>query len=147
MTETSTDTAAGPVAERAPWPAGRYGRRREQRPASRSTVLVLAVLTVLAMTFIGARLYRAYGDGDYTASVTAFDEVTDTQVAVTFLVRMPADGTAVCLVRARDSTGTEVGLEEVTVRPGPDPERTMVTHRLVTTGRPVTGEVKGCHPA
>ncbi|GAA1397271.1 DUF4307 domain-containing protein [Catellatospora coxensis] len=146
MTETSTDTAAGQVAERAPWPAGRYGRRREQRRASRSTVAVLGVLTVLAMTLIGARLYRAYGDGDYTASVTAFD-VSDTQVAVTFLIRMPADGTAVCLVRARDKTGTEVGLEEVTVRPGPDPERTMVTHRLATTGRPVTGEVKGCHPA
>ncbi|WP_155374247.1 DUF4307 domain-containing protein [Catellatospora vulcania] len=147
MTETSTDTAAGPVAERAPWPAGRYGRRREQRRASRSTVAVLALLTALATTLIGVRLYAAYGDGDYTASVTAFDDVTEAQVAVTFLVRLPADGTAVCLVRARDKTGMEVGREEVTVQPGPDPERTVVTHRLVTTGRPVTGEVKGCHPA
>ncbi len=147
MTETSTDTAAGQVAERAPWPAGRYGRRRERRGASRPAVLALALVAALVFTLIGVRLYRAYGDGDYTASVTAFDEITDTQVVVTFMVQLPADGEAVCLVRARDRTGTEIGREEVTVRPGPEPERTMVTHRLVTTGRPVTGEVKGCHPA
>lgn len=147
MTETSTDTAAGQVAERAPWPAGRYGRRRERRRASRAGVAVLAVLAALLGTMIGVRLYSAYGDGDYTASVTSFDEITDAQVVVTFLIRMPADGEAVCLVRARGRTGSEVGQEEITVRPGPDPERTMVTHRLVTSERPVTGEVKGCHPA
>jgi hypothetical protein len=147
VTETSTDTAAGQVSERAPWPAGRYGRRRERRGASRPTVIVLALVAAAVFTLIGVRLYQAYGDGDYTASVTAFDEITDTQVVVTFMIRMPADGQAVCLVRARDKTGAEVGREEITVRPGTDPARTMVTHRLVTTERPVTGEVKGCHPA
>ncbi|MEV4410860.1 DUF4307 domain-containing protein [Catellatospora sp. NPDC049609] len=147
MTETSTDTAAGQVAERAPWPAGRYGRRRERRGLSRPAVLALAAVAALVFTLIGVRLYSAYGDGDYTASVTKFDEITDTQVVVTFLIRMPADGEAVCLVRARDKNGAEVGQQEVAVRPGPEPERTMVTHRLVTTARPVTGEVKGCHPA
>jgi hypothetical protein len=50
-------------------------------------------------------------------------------------------------VRARDATGAEAGREEITVTPGPDADRTVVSHRLVTRTRPITGEVKGCRPA
>ncbi|GHJ45951.1 hypothetical protein Cs7R123_32930 [Catellatospora sp. TT07R-123] len=108
---------------------------------------MLAAVTAVAMAAIGWQLFRAYGDGDYSASVTRFTDMTDTQVVITILVRLPADGDAVCTLRARGASGAQVGQEDVTVSPGPDPARTQVTHRLVTSGRPVTGEVKGCRPA
>jgi hypothetical protein len=107
----------------------------------------MVVAVVLAGGFIAARLFNAYGDGDYTASVTKYDEVTDNQISVTLMVRLPAGGSAICVVRARDLSGAETGREEVRVVAGADPERTMITHRLVTKNRPVTGEVQGCRPA
>ncbi|MDI1460445.1 DUF4307 domain-containing protein [Catellatospora sp. KI3] len=147
MTETSTNTPTGTTGERAPWPAGRYGRRRERRSMPRTAVVALAAVTAVAMSAVGWQLFRAYGDGDYSASVTRFTDMADDQVVITILVRMPADGTATCTLRARNAAGVQVGIEDVTVSPGPDPARTQVTHRLVTSGRPVTGEVKGCRPA
>ncbi len=129
------------------FPPGRYGRRREPRPRSRWLTGVAAVCLAVLAVFVGVSLFNAYGDGDYSHSVTAFTDITDNQVVVTFRVRLPEDGKAVCVVRARDETGAETGSEEITVTAGPDPGRTMVTHRLVTRTRPVTGEVKGCRPA
>lgn len=143
MTETPTTTLpTAPV-----FPAGRYGRRRDGRGASRQTIAAMAVAVILAGGFIAARLFNAYGDGDYTASVTKYDEVTDNQISVTLMVRLPVGGSAICVVRARDLSGAETGREEIRVVAGADPERTMITHRLVTKNRPVTGEVKGCRPA
>jgi hypothetical protein len=100
----------------------------------------------VAATFIGFSLYRAYGEGDFSASVTEF-ATGDDNVVITFLVRMPAGEAARCVLRARDADGAETGREEIIVQPGPDPSRTIASHRLVTRARPVTGEVVGCRPA
>jgi hypothetical protein len=142
VTETPTTTATtAPV-----FPPGRYGRRRSGRGASRRTVAAVAAAVVLAGGLIALRLFNAYGDGDYTAAVTKF-EASDTGVAVTLMVRLPEGGSAVCVVRARDASGAETGREEIRVTAGPEPERTIITHRLPTKTRPVTGEVQGCRPA
>lgn len=129
------------------FPAGRYGRRREDRRTPKWLVGIAAVSFAVAATLVGVNLYQAYGKGDYTASVTKFTDMTDNQVVVTFMVRLPAGGTAKCVVRARDINGAEVGREEITVTPGDDPRSTVVSHRLATSARPVTGEVQGCRPA
>ncbi len=110
-------------------------------------VAVAALAVVAVTTVMGYSLYQAYGVGDYRASVTSFTEVTDNQVVVTFLVRLPEGGSARCVVRARDVTGVETGREEILVKAGPDPGATVASHRLPTRSRPVTGEVQGCHPA
>ncbi len=110
-------------------------------------VAVAAVVMAAAATFVGYSLYRAYGMGDYHASVTSFGNITDNQVVVTFLVRIPEGRSALCVVRARDVTGAETGRAEIVVRPGPDPDQTVASHRLITRSRPVTGEVQGCRPA
>jgi hypothetical protein len=141
------ETPATTSRETTIFPPGRYGRRREARRTPRWLGVVAAVCLAGAATLVGVNLYRAYGDGDYSYSVTGFTDITDNQVVVTFLVRLPREGKAVCAVRARDSTGAETGREEITVTPGPDPGRTVVTHRLITRTRPITGEVKGCRPA
>ncbi|MBB5870342.1 hypothetical protein F4553_003721 [Allocatelliglobosispora scoriae] len=128
------------------FPPGRYGRRRSGKPTSRLLIGVLAVI-MLAMTgWIGVRLYQAYGDTDYSSAVTRFS-LADREVSVEFIVRIPAGASASCIVRARNAAGVEVGRDMIVVDAGVDPARTVATHRLVTSDRPVTGEVEGCVPA
>ncbi|HCT81032.1 MAG TPA: DUF4307 domain-containing protein [Micromonosporaceae bacterium] len=143
MPETHTTTPSSPII----FPAGRYGRRRENRRTPRWLVAIAALVFAAAAATVGVSLYHAYGDGNYSASVTSFTDITDNQVVVTFLVRLPEGGTATCVVRARDVTGAETGRAEIRVIPGPDPSRTIASHRLQTRTRPVTGEVQGCRPA
>lgn len=143
MTETpATTSLARPI-----FPPGRYGRRREPRRTPRWVTVVAAAALAALTGSAGVMLFNAYGERDYSASVTAFADITDTQVVVTFTVRLPAEGSARCAVRARDVTGAETGREEIIVKAGADPGRTVISHRLVTRTRPVTGEVQGCRPA
>lgn len=128
------------------FPPGRYGRRRRPGPATRPVVILLAVALVAVLTYFGVRLYRAYGDQDYSAEVTRFT-TSDSAVDVEFVVRLPEGGRAQCVVRARDAAGLEVGRATVPVVAGADPKRTIATYRLNTSGRPVTGELAGCGPA
>ena len=141
--ETHTTTPVQPII----FPAGRYGRRRDHRSTSRWTVAIAALAAGAVAVVIGLSLFRAYGEGDYRASVTSFTDVTDNQVVVTFQVRLPEGGSAKCVVRARDATGAETGREEIVVKAGPNPGQTVASHRLATRSRPVTGEVQGCRPA
>ncbi|GIH08239.1 hypothetical protein Rhe02_63060 [Rhizocola hellebori] len=143
MPETHTTTPVQPII----FPPGRYGRRREHRSTSRWTVAIAAIAAGAVAAVMGYSLFLAYGEGEYRASVTSFTDVTDNQVVVTFLVRLPEGGAARCVVRARDASGAETGREEILVKAGPDPGQTEATHRLPTRSRPVTGEVEGCHPA
>jgi hypothetical protein len=142
-----TETPATTPAVRPNFPPGRYGRRRDTKRWPRWATLAVAVVLAALAGLAGVNLFKAYGERDYSASVTAFAGVTDTQVVVTFMVRLPAEGSAKCVVRARDETGVEAGREEIIVKAGPDPARTMISHRLITRTRPITGEVQGCRPA
>ena len=143
MPETHTTTPVPPII----FPPGRYGRRRDNRTTPRWKVALVAVVVGAVTAVMGYSLYQAYGEGEYRASVTSFTEVTDNQVVVTFVVRLPEGGAAHCVVRARDITGAETGREEILVKAGPDPGQTLASHRLPTRSRPVTGEVQGCRPA
>ena len=139
MTETH---ATAPV-----FPPGRYGRRRATG-RRRWLPAVLATLVALAGLAIAVRLYQQYGDPLYDAHVVRYTDVTDTQVVVEFQVTVPAGGSAVCVLRARDRAGAEVAREEVRVTAQPGERHPRVVHRLATTGRPVTGEVvRGRAPA
>ncbi len=142
MPETPTTTSPETIV----FPAGRYGRRRSGRRTPRWQVAIGAALVAAVAAVIGVNLYRAYGDGDYTASVTGY-QADDSGIVITFLVRLPEGNAGRCVLRARDASGQEAGREEITVVPGPDPERTVVSHRLATRSRAVTGEVQGCRPA
>jgi hypothetical protein len=128
------------------FPAGRYGRRRSGRRTPRWQVAIGAALVAAVAAVIGVSLYRSYGDGDYSASVTGY-EANDSSIVITFLVRLPEGHAGRCVLRARDANGVETGKEEILVVPGPNPDRTVASHRLATRARAVTGEVQGCHPA
>jgi Domain of unknown function (DUF4307) len=132
-------------ADQPTFPPGRYGRRRTPGAAAKPLVAVLAAVLLAVMTFIGFRLYRAYGDQDYSAEVTRFT-TSDSAVDVEFIVRLPEGGRAQCVVRARDASGLEIGRATVDVSAGAEPEQTVATFRLATKGKPVTGELAGCGP-
>jgi hypothetical protein len=127
------------------FPPGRYGRRRTHRAATRPLVAVLAALLLVVLGYFGFRLYRAYGDQNYSAEVTRFT-TGDSAVDIEFIIRLPDGGRAECVVRARNAAGLEIGRATVPVAAGADPTRTVATYRLVTSGKPVTGELAGCGP-
>ncbi|SCL27916.1 protein of unknown function [Micromonospora nigra] len=143
MTETHATVPPGaPV-----FPPGRYGRRRE--PGRRRPVLttLLALAAVAALGLVSLRLYQQYGNPAYDAQVITYTEITDGQVVVDFRVTVPPGGSAVCLLRARDRDGAEVGRETVTVAAAQGEREIIARHRLATDSRPFIGEVVRCRPA
>lgn len=128
------------------FPPGRYGRQRSARRTPRAVIAAAAAALLVIMTFVGFRLYLAYGKQDYSASVTRFT-TGENAVDVEFVVRLPEGGRAACVVRARNEEGAEIGRAVIEVAAGADPASTVATYRLTTTGRPVTGEVQHCSPA
>ncbi|MEP6464464.1 MAG: DUF4307 domain-containing protein [Frankiaceae bacterium] len=119
-------------------PAGRYGNRRPPR----AFYLVGGAL-LLGLIVVIVYLGHQAGTPDVTYGVRAFS-TGDRSVRITFEVRLPPERTAVCVLRARDRRGVEVGRREVTV-PAPEGDRAVVlTATLTTSARPVTGEVNGC---
>lgn len=143
MTETHATTGTGtPV-----FPPGRYGRRREPRRRRPWLVALLLAVVIAIGAVLALRLYRQYGDPTYDAQVVRYTDITDTQVLIEFRVTVPAGGAAICVVRARSRDGAEVGKAEVRVSAAPDETRPVMTYRLVTTARPINGEVIRCRAA
>ena len=140
MTETpATTPAAAPV-----FPAGRYGRRREQR-RRRPWLLVSALAVVLLGGIMVAYVeYQKYGDPAYDAEVISYTDITDAGLVVHFRVNVPDGATAVCAVRARNRAGATVGAEEVRVNGVPGGDPIVVDHRLATSERAFIGEVLRC---
>ncbi|WP_433393982.1 DUF4307 domain-containing protein [Micromonospora sp. KLBMP9576] len=142
MTETHATLPTGAPA----FPPGRYGRRRAGGRRRPLLVALLVIALTVVMTLVAVRLYRQYGDPNYDAEVITYTGITDSQVLLDFRVNVPTGGSAVCLVRARDRAGAEVGREEVTVTAGPGQRQASTQHRLATTARPFVGEVLRCRP-
>jgi hypothetical protein len=131
------------------FPEGRYGWRRDPSRQRRRRWLtwVAGALVILLGVAIAVKLYRQYASPPYEVLNLHTADLTDTGVTVNFDVRVPAGEGATCTVRGRTFEGRPVGSAEVDVPPG-GPGDTMrhVTYRLVTTERPMTGEVPGCGP-
>lgn len=139
--ETNATTSTGaPV-----FPPGRYGRRRAPRRARRWVVVAIALFAVVVGLAVAFRLHRQYGEGAYDAELVRYTDVTERQVVIQFRVNLPAGKAATCAVRARNRAGQQVGRAEVRVPPGDDPHP-VITYRLATSERPVSGEIQGCGP-
>ena len=135
MSETHATTAV--------FPPGRYGRRREGGRRRWLPLLFTAVFgaALLALT-IG--YYNKFGQTDYDPQIIGWNEPSDTRMVVNFKVRVPAGGTATCVVRARDYDGFEVGRSTATI-PGPADGGLVEHSETVTTkSRASVGDVMGC---
>jgi hypothetical protein len=146
----ASKASPAPEAGDAPFPAGRYGRRRDpvRQRRRRWVSYALAGLVVIAGAGIAVKLYQQYTLAPYQVRVLNVTNLTDTQVTVLFEVSKPAGQPALCTVQGHTRDGEEVGKAEVPVPAGsPDETTTQVTYTLVTTKRPVTAEVPGCGPA
>ena len=115
------------------------------RPAlpARPAVLLLGGLAAAASLGVAVLLFQRYGSPEVQSGTRGYAVSSDTLVTVTFEVAKDPAATALCTVRARDSTGAQAGV--ALVRVGPSAERTVVVvHVLPTTSRATTGEVTGC---
>ena len=118
-------------------PPGRYD---EPRRYPRSLTVAVAALLGIGLLAFSYAAWRHTSSGRTGVTVLGYDVVDDHVVEVRFEVRKAGTSAVVCVVRARDRDGVEVGSEDVRV--GPDVA--VVTHRLTTTRRAASGEVTGC---
>ena len=131
------------------FPPGRYGRRRDPawQRRRRWLMYLAAGLVIVAGVAIAVKLYRQYAQPPYDVTVVSVRDITDHGVTVVFDVSTPAGQGAACTVRGHTRDGELVGEAQVDVPPGDAGQTSVrVTYSLVTTKRPVTGEVPGCGP-
>ena len=127
------------------FPPGRYGRRRDGRRRLLLPAL-LAVVVGIAAAFLVVWLYGQYGDPDYDPRIVGWTDVTPAGMTIDFTVRVPAGGTATCVLRARSYDGAEVGRRTVTLAAAPGATTIDGRERVATTARPSHGDVLRCGP-
>ncbi|GAA1602263.1 DUF4307 domain-containing protein [Actinoplanes couchii] len=128
------------------FPPGRYGRRREGGPR-RLVPIVWTLVFALGLGGLTWGYYVRYGSTDYTADIIGWSDSSDREMVIEFRVRVPEGATAMCMLRARDFEGYEVGRRAVTV-PAPDGGGTVEVREAVPTKeRGAVGDVMGCRPA
>lgn len=121
-------------------PPGRYDEPRAL-PARPVLLAIGGVVGGLALLAAYA-LFSRSASGP-TGALLSYAVVSDSAVDVRFEVSRTPGSKAVCLIRARDAGGTEVGRAEVPI--SADGGRTVrTTYRLATTARANTGEVADC---
>ncbi len=125
-------------------PPGRYDA--PSRAVPRSLAVVLSVLFLAFLVAIAWTMYQRFGTGSLPLQVRGYEVLGDDAVRVEFDVTPPVDGTAWCLVRARNAAGEVIGREFVPVRPAADGGAVRVEHTIATTDLSVTGEVQRCRP-
>lgn len=115
----------------------RYGLGKRDWPTA---VLVLVIIGA----FLGVLLWitMAAGSSDVQYRLLSWTVVSPTQVNITYEVRPPQDRTAYCVLRAQDSTRTDVGYRIVEFPPGT--EYLRITTELTTLIPAFTVEVLGC---
>src|SRR5690242_6802030 len=108
--QVSETRATAPV-----FPPGRYGHRRTPGMRRRIVPIVSLVVILIGSVLLTVKLYDRYGQTDYESRIVGWSDDSDTRLTVEFEVRVPAGGTATCVLRARSYDGAEVGRREVQV--------------------------------
>jgi Domain of unknown function (DUF4307) len=132
------------------FPPGRYGRRRDPayQHRRRWVTYLVAAMVIVAGVAIAVKLYRQYAQSPYQVTIIGVQDLSESGVTVTFEVTTPPGQGATCTVRAHTRDGELVGEAQVDVPPGAAGQTvSRVTYSLVTTKKPITGEVPGCGPS
>lgn len=129
--------------DRSALPAGRYGSRRPTGRLPRWAAITVVAGGIVGGAIIAVVLYFQFGTSPISGSQASYTVLNDGAVKIEFdVTRQTPDQPAMCIVRARDRGGDEVGRKEVYIPPGADP--VTVNTVLRTSQRPVTGEVDVC---
>ena len=120
-------------------PAGRYGPPTGSRTSRRVWIVVGVVVALGLLAFVTRGvLANPVHWQDYGYKV-----VDDGHIRVTFEVTKPKGATATCTVQALSASFGQVGVQTVTVPPGPEPTVRMTVE--VRTAEPaVSGTVQSC---
>ena len=127
------------------FPPGRYGRRRDGRRRIALPILFGALVLAFAV-FLTVRLYSTYGDPDYNPRIVGWTDVSASGMTIDFTVRVPAGGSASCVLRARSYDGAEVGRRTVTVTAAPGATIAEAKEPVTTTKLASHGDVVRCNP-
>lgn len=127
------------------FPPGRYGRRRDGRRHLGLPILFGALILGFAV-FLAVRLYSAYGDPNYDPQIVGWTDVTTTNMTIDFTVRVPAGGSASCVLRARSYDGAEVGRRTVTITAAPGATTAEAKEPVTTSALASHGDVLRCRP-
>lgn len=125
-------------------PYQRYESGRLSARARRIMLVVLVVVVIVAGIGIAFWYYRIFGGSDLKAQAVRYDTVdASTATADISLSRDDPRDPAVCVIRARDTQGAEVGRREVYFPPSPYDD-TVISTTIATSGRSGLVEVYGC---
>ena len=91
-------------------------------------------------------LYGRFGDPTYDPRIIGWTEVTAANMTIEFTVRVPAGGSAECVLRARSYDGAEVGRRTVVVTAPAGAITAEGRERVPTTARASHGDVVRCRP-
>jgi len=127
------------------FPPGRYGRRRDGKRHVIAPI-VIGLIVIVASVALTVRLYRQYGDTDYEGQIVGWTGVTEAQMIIDFTVRVPAGGSASCVLRARAYDGAEVGRRTVTVAAPAGHTTIEASEPVPTSARAAVGDVIACRP-
>ncbi len=131
-------------------PPGRYD---EPRTLPRPVLITVAVILGALLVGLAYLAFDRFSNGRVRYGVVSYRVLDDTSVQVSFEVDKGPKDAVLCLVRALDRDGVEVGSEQVRVGPADSPansDAVTVTvtkvHTLTTTRRATTGDVSACVP-
>jgi hypothetical protein len=125
------------------FPAGRYGRRREGSRRRWPSIVITALFAV-GIVALSVQFYNKFGEGDYDPQIIGWSDPTPAELVIQFRVLVPEDGSATCMLRARDYDGFEVGRRSVTVTGKPGGGSVEVSESVPTKSQASVGDVMGC---
>lgn len=124
------------------FPPGRYGRRRDsggRRPRWVAPVIALAIIAIMGL--LSVKLYKQYGNPQFTPTVLKLTNVRDSEITVTFRVTKPGGAAAICTVDVLAYNGSALGTKQVPVPEGKD---VQVTATIDTSARAYIAQVPSC---
>jgi hypothetical protein len=122
-------------------PEGRYGS--PPQPWRRLAAIIVAIaLAVVSVAWLGWVALR-HADPPVRATLLRYQVTSPSQVDIAFELVKDEEVAAVCVVRARNSHGEEVGRRAVRIPEG-GPRRRVITERLSTRDTAILGEVREC---
>ncbi len=105
-------------------------------------VIIGAIVIALSGGW-GYVLVLGRGNPDVRAQLISFDLGDPRVLPMTMQVSKPADRTAVCRLRALDTSGAEVGSREIEIAAGDG--NVTLTERLETSALAANGQIQYCY--